>query len=122
MNNINGNKNNNSNMNYIRKSHKPKKEDSVCFSIEQDSNSIDKNESNQIKNIIQVKYSTYFQNPNKFLSDSISEELKNHLQGEWFVFISDASKNISFSISTVSESDFLILKMGNSRFHIAKIK
>ena len=121
MNKINNNNVNSLNMNFIRKFHKPNIKDSVFLSIEQDSKCIDNNEINQIKNIIQTKYSTFSQNP-VHLSDSISEAIKNSLQGEWFVFVSDASKDISFSISTVSEDELLIIKMGNSRFHIARIK
>ena len=123
-NNINQNLFNYKNMNFQRKIHKPKEVEIIKVSSEQDTPSIDRNEMNVIKNIVQVKYSL-FMNNNKnpfFLSESISEEIKNQLEGEWFVFVSDNKQNISFNISTVSKTDFLIIGVGNSIFRIAKIK
>ena len=116
--------NNNMNLmtaNFKRKCHIPEEGKSIVCSIENESNAIDRNETNVIKNIIQMKYSSFSENPG-FLSDFISEELKKKLKGEWFVFVSDARQNIPFIISTLSEKDYLIIKFGNSKFHIAKIK
>ena len=62
-------------------------------------------------------------NEDKILSDSICEGIKSKLQGEWFVFVSDANqKNLNFNISTVSQNDLLIIRLGQTRFQIAKIK
>ena len=89
--------------------------------VYQDSQSIDKNEVNSIKNVVQVAYSN-FQGNHGFLSDIIIEGIKRKLGGEWFIFICEEGKDISFSVSTVSDTDFLILKLGKSIFKIAKVK
>ena len=120
-NNINNYYNNNIIMNFQRKSHKPEKDASIICLIEKEPSTIDKNEINIIKNIIQIQYTSYFQKK-KILSDSIAEEIKKKLQGEWFVFASNAEDNLYFRISTVDKNNFLIIKIGNSRFHIARIK
>ena len=93
----------------------------MCI-VNQDSQSIDKNEVNSIKNIIQLAYSNSQSYDGYYLSDIIIDGIKKKLGGEWFIFISDEAKDISFSVSTVSETDFLILKLGKSIFRIAKVK
>ena len=130
MNNMNNNKQNmnnmnnniNQSMNFQRKVHRPQSNESVVCSVQQESSVIDKNETNEIKNIVQVYYSSSLAQNNIILSDYISEEIKKKLNGEWFVFVSDDKNNIDFSISTNSESDFLKIKIGSSLFTIAKIK
>ena len=126
MNMINNQKHNNANNNnqkthFQRKRHVPNLENSIMCTVNQDSPSIDKNEVNAIKNIIQIAYSN-FQNNNGNLSDIIIEHIKKKLGGEWFIFICDEGKDISFTVSTVSDTDFLILKLGKSIFKIAKVK
>ncbi len=130
MNNMNNNKQNmnnmnnniNQSMNFQRKVHRPQSNESVLCIVQQESSVIDKNETNEIKNIVQVYYSSSLAQNNIILSDYISEEIKKKLNGEWFVFVSDDKNNIDFSISTNSESDFLKIKIGSSLFTIAKIK
>ena len=106
--------------NFKRKRHQPNLELSIASFIIQESQSIDKNEANLIKNIIQVSYSNT--NKNEYLSEIITERIRRKLGGEWFIYICEQSQNTSFSISTVSDSDFLIIKLGTSLFKIAKIK
>ena len=115
--------NNNQVKNFKRTIYKTKVGDmSVLCSVQQHSELIDKNEVNEIKNIIQVNYTAIGHDQKIILSDLISNQLKQKLQGEWFVFVSDVGKNVDFSISTVSKSGFLIIKIGNSQFIIAKIR
>ena len=100
--------------------------ESVLCIVKQESNSIDRNEVNEIKNIIQLRYSASLnnemENKNFYLSDLVCSDIKKKLQGEWFVFVSEDNQNIPFCISTVSESEFLILTIGKSSFKVAKIK
>ena len=135
-NNGNGNQNNFSNFNHMgnnsnmnihfeRKRHIPNNNnESVLCLVKQESNSIDRNEINEIKNIVQLRYSASFNNPNDqfYLSDLICNDIKKKLQGEWFVFVSEIGQNIPFCISTVSESEYLILTVGKTFFKVAKIK
>ena len=89
---------------------------------------IDKNESNTIKNIVEIFYTNYERykdqqiNEKRTLSSMINSEIKQKLGGEWFVFVSKKNDKISFNLSTVSQSDFLIIDIGNSQFKIAKTK
>ena len=106
-------------MNFQRKKHIPKSDESVICSVIKDG-AIDKNEVNTIKNIVQCSYSK--NNNSKSLSDMIAEEICAKLQGEWFVFVCAIDQDIPFTISTVNSSDFLIIKMGSSKFIIARIK
>ena len=120
----NNNQNNNmNNKGFSRKKHTPQLDMSILCSIINEGQSIDKNEINAIKSIIQVNYSNFDNNQN-YLSDTIVEEIKNKLGGEWFVFICEDNNqsNIYFNISTVSDTDFLELKLGRTLFKIAKIK
>ena len=130
MNNNNMNNNNMNNnqknqvMNFTRRIYRLNNDNdaSVMCIVEQNSESIDKNEVNEIKNIVQISYTTAITDPSLVLSDCISEQLKQKLQGDWFVFVSEVGKKIDYCISTVSASDFLIIKLGTSRFVIAKIQ
>ena len=102
----------------------------LTYRIEKYSKFIDKNESNIIKSIIQVIYSSFDsfdEKKNKKLSDVISEEIKKRLGGEWFVFVTNANKEkqkIKFQISMFDEDDksYLVINIGNSTFKIAKLK
>ena len=97
---------------YIEKRHFPNneiKEDTTC-TIEQYSESIDNNETNLIKNIVQIFFSNFGRKrEDKALSHSITKEIKKKLGGEWFVFVSNKNDNIKFNISSISESDYLII-------------
>ena len=121
--NMNNMDNNNQAKNFKRTIYKTKVGDmSVMCAVQQYSELIDKNEVNEIKNIIQINYTAIGHDQKIILSDIISNQLKQKLQGEWFVFVSDVGKNVDFSISTVSKSGFLIIRIGNSQFIIAKIR
>ena len=110
--------------NYIEKRHFPNneiKEDTTCI-IEQYSESIDNNETNLIKNIVQIFFSNSGRKrEDRALSHSITKEIKKKLGGEWFVFVSNKNDNIKFNISSISDSDYLIIVINQSQFKIAKM-
>jgi len=112
----------------INKSHKPNLLGSCLCSISHYSPVIDRNESNKIKNIVQIYYTTFGrnedeeQNEKKSLSSLISSQIKNELGGEWFVFVSKKHDELYFNISSVNESDILVIDIGQSIFRIAKTK
>ncbi len=105
---------------------KDDKSQPLTYEIKQYSQIIDQNESNIIKCIIQVIYSSFDEKKNKKLSDEISEEIKKKLGGEWFVFVSNDNENkeekIKFQITMFEETDYLIITIGSSKFKIAKLK
>lgn len=107
---------------YIPKKHIPKLADSYLCSVRRTSEAIDINETNSIINIVQLNYSTYSKDNKKTLSTLISENIKNKLGGEWFIFVSKKNDKISLNFTTVSESDYLIIDIAKSQFKIAKTK
>ena len=123
--NFNGNQNNlnlkNIN-NYSRKKYAPNNNDSVYCTVEQNNSSIDPNEVNEIKNIIQLTYVSFFSDNDTYLSDLICEEIKKRFDGEWFVFVCNINDDFNFSFSTISNNEILILKFGTTKISIAKIK
>ena len=111
-------------LNYIEKRHIPNNEinEYTTCQIEQYSESIDNNETNIIKNIVQILFSNFGRKrEDKALSHSIIKEIKNKLGGEWFVFVSNKNDNINFNISSISSSDYLIIEINQSQFKIAKM-
>ena len=108
--------------NYQRNHYNPKEEGSIMSVIEKSTNLIDKNETNEINTIVQQIYSLFLsnKNPTEYISDVITTKIKHKIHGEWFVLVSN--KDIPFSFSTISESDILVIKIGKTRFFIAKIK
>ena len=126
-NNMNSPNNNNMQMNnnmlnkgeYKRKRHNPDKNMSIVLTVVQDLG-LDKNEVNLIKNIVQQCYSSI--DKKNFLSDYISFALKKKLKGEWFVFVCNANEEFSLGISVIPDTGYLILKLGNSKIQIARIK
>ena len=118
--NNNNNNNNNSNSNHQIKKHKPEINENCVFSIEKMSKSIDKNETNKIKTILESNYDLL--ESGQYLSDVFSAKIKKRLPGEWFVFVSNKKDNISLNISALSEDDYLIICLGNTKFQIARIK
>ena len=114
----------NNEMNFKRNHYEVKANESIKPEISQNSNLIDKNEVNEINNIVQQVYSKAISDNNQvqYMSDMICDKIKHKIQGEWFVLISDKDKDIPLSFSTVSETDFLIIILGNTKFQIVKIK
>ena len=123
-NNMQNNQNQNMNNNFIRNHYQPGEQGSIMATITQNSNLIDKNEINEINNIVQQVYSYKINQKegNDFMSDIICQKIKHKIHGDWFVFISDVNNNIPFSFSTISESDFLVITLGKTKFQIAKLK
>ena len=110
--------------NWKRNHYKTDIEGSIRPIIEINSNLIEKNEINEINNIIQQVY-TYMigqKDGNEYISDLICQKIKHKIHGEWFVLVSDKEKDIPFSFSTVSQSDFLTITLGKTKFQIVKLK
>ena len=84
--------------------------------------SIDRNEMNIIRNIIETIYTIYNGNVKETLSELVSKEIKKKLGGEWFVIAYSQKQKLFFNISSVSDSNLIKLKIGESKFQIAKIK
>ena len=114
---------NNQNENYKNKIYPSKIQNYTC-EIEKESELIDRNEVNAIKNIIQLNLCNYkyLVDKNITLSDSIADNIKKKLGGEWFVFVLNKNKNISLNLSSITEKDFLIFNVGNDNIKIARIK
>ena len=110
--------------NYTRTHYNIGEESSIRPIIQQNSNLIDRNELNEINNIVQQVYSYKATNKqdNQFLSDLISKKIKHKIHGEWFVFISDKGQKIPFGFSSVSQTDYLIMTLGKTQFQIVKLK
>ena len=114
---------NNQNKNNKSKIYPLKIHNYIC-SIEKESKFIDRNETNAIKNIIQLNLCNYkyLVDKNISLSDSIADNIKRKLSGEWFVFVLNKNKSISLNLSSITENDFLIFNIGNENIKIARIK
>ena len=84
--------------------------------------SIDRNEMNIIRNIIETIYTIYNGNVKETLSELVSKEIKKKLGGEWFVIVHSQKQKLYYNISTVSNTNIIKLKIGESKFQIAKIK
>ena len=126
--NQNKNKNKENSEPFHHKVHKPDTNNLNYSSITSETDAIDKNEINTIKNIVEINYTTFERNRDKQISDKktlsslINSEIKKNLGGEWFVFVSKKDDKISFNLSTVSSTDFVTIEIGNSLFKIARTK
>ena len=56
------------------------------------------------------------------LSFKAGREIKNSLNGAWFVFVSEKEKMFDFSLSTVADNDYLTFTIGNSMFQVCRLK
>ena len=114
-------KQNNNEIKLKERRYKPDLCSSYLCSISNYSSIIDRNESNIIKNLVEHSYVTSAKSEDKSLSSIINEIIKEKLGGKWFVFVNKINRPISFNISFISDSDLLIMKIGNSEFSIAKL-
>ena len=103
------------------KRHKPELSSSYRCSIINYSSTIDRNESNIIKSIVEFSYVTTKEFEKQSLSSIINEKIKGKLGGKWFVFVYKIDQPILFNISYISYSDLLIIRIGDSEFKIAKL-
>ena len=56
------------------------------------------------------------------LSFKTGREIKNTLNGHWFVFVSEIGKKYDFSLSTVASNDYLTFSIGNTLFQVCRLK
>ena len=94
---------------------------SMMWKVEKITPSIEKNEMNTIQSIIESNYCFYNKKNKLSLSEIISDEVKKKLGGEWFVIAQKSEQKLNFNISSVSDSDIVKFKIGNSIFGIARI-
>ena len=90
--------------------------------VESSPQAFDKNEINEIRSIIETFYTSFNIKSSDSISELISDAIKNKLGGEWFVIAQSLDQKLSFIISSVSDSDIIEFKIGNSKFKVAKIR
>ena len=82
-------------------------------------NGIDQNEYNIIIGCAKNSYSRQ-EIP---LSENVGRAIKKSLNGEWFVFVSEAGgKSLDFSLSTVADNDYLSFSIGKTLFQVVRLK
>ena len=80
---------------------------------------IDPNEYTMIVNTCRNCYMSRVPN----MSNTIANNIKAGVRGEWFVFVVDASNNdYDFSLSIVEADDFLTFTLDNTLFQICRLK
>ena len=77
---------------------------------------------NIIRDLIEVFYTSFNEQNTENLSELISNAIKKKLGGEWFVMAQSLKQKLAFTISSVSYTDIIKFKVGESRIHIAKLK
>ena len=103
--------------------HIPKQIDETIYFKEESKNQIvDRNEMNIIRNIIEILYSSCNDQSSYILSELICNEIKKKLGGEWFVLAQGQNDKLSFNISSVSNTNIIKIKIGESRIQIGKLK
>ena len=103
--------------------HIPKQIEQTIFFKEESTNQVvDRNELNIIRGIIEVFYSSFNEQSSETLSELICKEIKRKLGGEWFVMALSPKEKLCFTMSPVSNTNIIKLKIGESRIQIAKLK
>jgi hypothetical protein len=103
--------------------HIPKQIDETIYFKEESKNQIvDRNEMNIIRNIIEILYSSCNDQSSDTLSELICDQIKKKLGGEWFVMAQGQDEKLSFNISSVSNTNIIKIRIGESRIHIGKLK
>lgn len=82
---------------------------------------IDNNEYNKIVSAAQKAYNEG-KTDKHTLSFKTGREIKNTLNGQWFVFVSEKGKKYDFALSTVADNDYLTFSIGNSLFQVCRLK
>ena len=82
---------------------------------------IDQNEYNTIISAAKKAYEES-KNDRQTLSFKAGREIKNTLNGQWFVFVSEKGKKFDFSLSTVASNDYLTFSIGNSMFQVCRLR
>ena len=104
------------NPNYNNNQYNPKQPLFIFYAIGE---GIDKREYNSIISSAMYAYI------NKMLPMSIQTTnlIKQSIQGEWFVFVSElGSKNFDFCLTTVQGSDYMTFSLDNVLFQICRLR
>ena len=62
-----------------------------------------------------------YQSKINYISKAFSDELKNHLGGEWFVFVNPEDNKYDFSITKARDIDYVSFIIENTLFVICRI-
>ena len=84
-------------------------------------NGIDKNEYDKIVNAAKKAYDES-RNDTQTVSFKTGREIKNTLNGQWFVFVSEKGKKFDFSLSSVASSDYLTFTIGSTLFQVCRLR
>ena len=84
-------------------------------------NGIDKNEYDKIVTAARKAYDES-RNDTQTISFKTGREIKNTLNGQWFVFVSEKGKKFDFSLSSVASSDYLTFTIGSTLFQVCRLR
>jgi hypothetical protein len=101
--------------------HKPNFSVNPIFVELEKGTGIDQNEYNKIVTAAKKAYEEV-KTDRQNLSFKIGKEIKNTLNGQWFVFVSEKGKKYDFSLSTVASNDHLTFSIGDTLFQVCRLK
>ena len=103
------------------KRHKPVFSENPPFVLLGKGQGIDQNEYDKIIKAAQKSYEEG-KHDRQTLSFKTGREIRNTLNGQWFVFVSEKGKKFDFALSTVVDNDFLSFSIGTTMFQVCRLK